>query len=114
MVTNINPQDLTGKRKAELAAKFAEEQKEAAKRSSMITAQASEVSDEVVDLSGDDSVLSPEDVEVRVPKKELRVNTLLENVTIGWGTNYTFEPNQKYKVTKDVYDYLDEKGFVWH
>lgn len=113
MVTNINPQDLTGKRKAELAATHAAEQKEAAKRMATITAQAAEVSEGVIDLAGPTSVVV-NDVEVKVPTKEMRVNTLLENVTIGHGTDYTFEPGQRYTVTKHVYDYLDELGFVWH
>lgn len=115
MVTNIqhNPQDLTGRKKAELAAQYAEEQQAAAQRMSTITAQAEKRKTETIDLSGDDTTVV-NDVEVRVPKVELRVNTTLENVTIGHGTNYNFEVGQRYKVTKDVYDYLDDLGFVWH
>lgn len=115
MVTNIqhNPQDLTGRKKAELAAAHQAEQQAAAQRMSTITAQAEQKKTETIDLSGDDTK-TVEDVEVKVPKVELRVNTTLENVTIGHGTNYDFEVGQKYKVTKDVYDYLDDLGFVWH
>ncbi|WP_020142223.1 hypothetical protein [Terracoccus sp. 273MFTsu3.1] len=113
MVTNINPQDLTGRKKAELAATHAAEQKAAAQRMATITAEAKEVKEGVIDVSGPNSVVV-DDVEVKVKKTELRVNTLLENTTIGHGTNYTFEPGQKYKVEQHVYDYLDELGFVWH
>lgn len=113
MVTNINPQDLTGKRKAELAATHAAEQKAAAERMAVITAEANEVKEGVIDVSGPKSI-TVNDVEIKVPKKEMRVNTLLEQVTIGHGTAYNFEPGQRYTVTKDVYDYLDDLGFVWH
>jgi hypothetical protein len=113
MVTNINPQDLTGKKKAELAAAHAAEQKAAAKRMATVTAEANEVSDDVIDLSGP-AKITVNDVEINVPKKKMRVNTLLENTTIGHGTDFTFEPGQYYKVDQHVYDYLDELGFVWH
>lgn len=113
MVTNINPMDLTGRKKAELAEKHAQEQAEAAKRMSTVTAAAEERKNEVIDLSGDDTE-TVSGVERANPKKHLRVNTKLENVTIGHGTDFNFEPGQKYKVDEHVYNYLDELGFVWH
>lgn len=45
---------------------------------------------------------------------EIRVNTDLEEVTIGAGTNFSFKEGQRYKVPQHVYDHLEEKGYVWH
>lgn len=108
----MNPQNLTGRRKAELEAERAEEQRAAAKRMSLITAQAEERKDEVVDLTKGDTVV--DGVKVAERTKKMRVNTTLEHVTIGHGTEYNFEVGQTYKVPESVYTYLDKKGFVWH
>lgn len=113
----INPQDLTGAQKARLEAEAAAQKQEAAKRMSMVTEAASNVSDKVINLATGSVETVGEDgkpVTVKVPKKKMRVNTSLENVTIGHGTDYTFVPGQMYEVDEDVYRYLDEKGFVWH
>ncbi len=117
-----NPQDTTGREKARLAALHAEEQKAKASSMAMMTAEAEQAFNDVVDLSGpgtaEEQVRDAEGVisfvEVNVPKKEMRVNTDLANVTIGHGTDFTFVTGQKYKVDAPVYHYLDEKGFVWH
>jgi len=119
MAVNVgNPQDLTGRKKAQLEAEAAEQRKEAASRMAMVTAQAEEAKHDVIDISGPDSVEQQgEDgkvVSVATPKKKMRVNSTLEAVTIGHGTNYNFEVGQTYKVDAHVYDYLDELGFVWH
>ena len=111
-VNVVNPQDLTGRQKAELEAKAAAERKDAAQRLSMVTAQAVAEKAGTIDLSSADA--GDDAVSVAQPKKTLRVNTKLEQVTIGHGTSYDFEVGQKYKVDADVYAYLDERGFVWH
>ena len=117
MAVNVqtNPQNLTGRRKAVLEAEQKEAQKQAAQTMSMITAQAEAEKAGVVDLTGgSDESGDPTDVEVAEPTRKMRVNTSLESVTIGHGTNFDFEEGQTYKVTQSVYDYLDAKGFVWH
>lgn len=120
MAVNVgNPQDLTGRKKAQLEAELAEQRKEAAQRMSMVTAQAEKAKDDEIDLTGQRTpeVYESEDgepVSVAKPTRKMRVNTTLENVTIGHGTNYNFEVGQVYKVESDVYDYLDDLGFVWH
>ena len=114
MAVNVTPQNLTGRRKTELETARKEEQKQAAAQMSMVTAQAQAEKEGVVDLTGGTSDGEPTDVEVNEPTKKMRVNTDLESVTIGHGTNYNFEVGQTYKVTQSVYDYLDDKGFVWH
>lgn len=115
-VNVVNPQDLTGRMKADAEAKVADEKREAAKRMTMVTAQAVAEKEGVIDLSTqqDESDESDEAVSVAKPKKQMRVNTNLEAVTIGHGSWFDFEPGQKYTVDADVYDYLDERGFVWH
>lgn len=54
-----------------------------------------------------------------VPKVEaahriMRVNTDLEDITIGKDNHYTFRQGQPYKVPAHVYEHLDEKGYVFH
>ena len=44
----------------------------------------------------------------------MRVNTDLEDVTIGQGNHFTFREGVRYKVPAMVYDHLEEKGYVWH
>lgn len=119
MAVNVgNPQDLTGRIKAEKEAALAEERKSAAARMSMVTAQADEAKKQTVDLSSGGTVEKTNDeggtVSVAKPTKKMRVNTNLESVTIGHGNTYNFEIGQTYKVDADVYDYLDDLGFVWH
>lgn len=112
-VNVVNPQDLTGRQKAELEAKAAAERKDTAQRLSMVTAQAQAEKAGTIDLTTKESS-DDEAISVAKPKKTLRVNTKLEQVTVGHGTSYDFEVGQKYKVDADLYDYLDERGFVWH
>lgn len=114
--------DLTGNKKAELAAQAEQDQKAKAKSMSMATAAVeAEKSDEVIDLApipvqeiqtdGDVQVLSVDESE---KVKEFKVNATLEHVTIGYGNTYNFEQGQKYKAPQSVYDYLEEKGLIWH
>lgn len=46
--------------------------------------------------------------------KVIRVNTTLEQVTIGVGTEYNFEEGKQYRVPAHVAAHLEEKGYVWH
>lgn len=66
--------------------------------------------DEVRELGPSQSV--PEGWEVESPSETIRVNQTLENVTIGYGTNYNFTQGRKYKVPKNVATVLREKGYV--
>jgi len=53
-------------------------------------------------------------------KKVMRVNELLEDVTIGKDPvsgnlrNFTFKPNQRYYVDAHIYEHLDRLGYVYH
>jgi hypothetical protein len=46
--------------------------------------------------------------------RRLRVNTDLDDVTIGQGKNFTFKRDQFYTVSEHVYNHLEEKGLVYH
>lgn len=122
-----SPTDFTGRQKAKLEAEHAAEVAEAQQRMATIAAAVAEVSDEVIDMTAtgqapttvapsspdpdeDDIVV----VEPEVKFKEMRVNTDIDNMTLGAGNHYTFKMGQKYKVTSEVYDWLDEQGYVWH
>ena len=114
--------DLTGKIKAEKAAEVAEEQAAKAKSIAMATAALeAEKNDETVELTpipvvevnkdGDVEVLAVDATEKQV---EFKVNATLEEVTIGYGRHFNFVQGQKYKADQSVYDYLEEKGLIWH
>lgn len=49
---------------------------------------------------------------VEAAHKVLRVNTDLEDITIGKDNHYSFFVNEAYKVPAHVYDHLAEKGYV--
>lgn len=115
------PADLTGLNAERLAAENAEALKARANEISLLQAAAAEEKDEVVDLDGARvDFSSPTDdvevteVEVANVTREFRVNTTLENVTIGRDNHYTFEEGRRYKAPKHVYDHLEEKGYIWH
>lgn len=46
--------------------------------------------------------------------KVMRVNTDLEDITIGKDNHYTFREGVRYKVPAMVYSHLEEKGYVYH
>lgn len=63
----------------------------------------------------DEVVIDDEGVGVREqPHRTIRVNSDLEQVTIGAGNHYTFKEGEKYRVPAAVADHLEEKGLVWH
>lgn len=114
--------DLTGQKKAELAAEHAAEQEAAAKSLAMATAAAAEEAKEPVDLTpraepteerkvGEITVT---DVDVSEKKVTFRVRETLEMVTIGHGNYYDFEQGREYTAPKHIFDHLEEKGLVWH
>ena len=119
------PQDLTGRNAELLAAQHAEDLALRQNELSLLQAVAAEEKDEVTDLS--DAAVTPfaapadpgtvefvTDVEVANPTREFRVNTTLENVTIGKDNHYTFEEGRRYKAPLSVYNHLEEKGLIWH
>lgn len=114
--------DLTGNTKVDLQAQVEAEQAAKAHTLSMATAALeAEKSNEPIDLvptpvvaPTEESGLEVLDVETPEKQVEFKVNASLENVTIGYGNNYNFEQGQKYKAPESVYNYLEEKGLIWH
>lgn len=115
--------DFTGKVKADNTAEHAKELEERAATMTMATASIEAAKDEVIDLTAPKPVPEAEnvgDVEVSdaiVVEDDLvnfRVNTTLEQVTIGAGNHYDFVEGQQYRAPRWVYKHLDEKGVVYH
>lgn len=104
-----SPRDATGRKAVELAEKNAEALAERAGEISTINP----LPEVIVEADVDDVEVS-DTVEVKEAFRMLRVNTDLEEITIGRGNIYTFKRGHKYKVPAHVYDHLEEKGYVYH
>ena len=44
----------------------------------------------------------------------IRVNTDIEEMTYGAGNNLTFLRGKRYRVPRDLYDWLEDRGVVYH
>jgi hypothetical protein len=124
------PTDLTGTKMQKEAEAKKEEQRQAAERMAMATAQQQEIDDrdEVIDLTNgpldeaipeqrtDIEIASDENPEVEEVEDEvvIRVNADLSQVTYGAGKNYNFAAGRSYKVPRGLAEHLEEKGYVWH
>lgn len=114
--------DFTGKVKAANTAEHAKELEERAATMTMATASIEAAKDEVIDLTAPKPAPEAEsvgDVEVSPITVEddlvnFRVNTTMEQVTIGAGNHYDFVEGQQYRAPRWVYKHLDEKGVVYH
>ncbi|MEV4576034.1 hypothetical protein AB0K16_22590 [Nonomuraea jabiensis] len=108
-----SPRDATGRRADELAEAHAETLAERAGEISTIN-PLPEVVVSDADISADDEIELTSEVEVKVAYKKMRVNTDLDDVTIGRDYQKTFKRGVEYKVPAFVYDHLEEKGYVYH
>jgi hypothetical protein len=113
--------DFTGRKTENLQKEHQEELKARSKEMAMMTAEAEQAkSDEVIDLTKsprpEPEVTEQESdvVAVEEPYVTIRVNTDLEQVTIGYGNNYDFEVGRNYRVPRHVAEHLEEKGVVYH
>ena len=114
--------DLTGKIKETNSAAHAKEIEERAAEMAMATASIEQAKDEVIDLTEPKpapEVESVGDVEVSPITVEddlvnFRVNTTMEQVTIGAGNYFDFVEGQQYRAPRWIYKHLDEKGVVYH
>lgn len=127
------PTDHTGAKREHLEREHAEELKRRQGEMAMAARVAAET-DEVVDYGPRDGEMEimvadgPEDVveqpwetvgDVPAPRGSdgtvvIRINTNLDEVTIGAGNNYTFMEGGQYRVPIHVAEHLEEKGYVWH
>lgn len=62
----------------------------------------------------DEVVEQPQAVVVDGGTRVIRLNSTLEDVTIGQNTNYNFVEGRRYRVPVHVANHLEEKGYVWH
>jgi len=58
--------------------------------------------------------MGPEPITVEDEWKVIRVNSDVEDMTYGAGTMYTFERGRRYRVPRDLYDWLESRGVIYH
>jgi len=130
-----SPADHTGAQRDKLEKEHAEELARRAEELGMATAAAQAANDEVVDytsqsdgvrevgaeemglVAADGAVVVGGEEPVIVDSDrgvEIRINTDLDEVTIGAGNNYSFKEGQRVRVPAHVAAHLEEKGYVWH
>jgi len=115
MATKAKPTDVTGRVREQLAADALEAQQERANSMSMATAEAQiKLETEVIDATIPErqTVIVDKVTTVNEGEVEIRVIENVENMTLGSGNNYNFKAGQKYKVTRDVAQHLQEKGYL--
>lgn len=114
-------QDFTGRQKAKLEKEHADE---LAKRSEEMAVaaqvEAERKENEVIDVTERPEahtiiVDSVEEVGVELADDTviIRVNEDVIEMTFGVGNTYTFYAGQKYKVSKELAAWLEEKGYLW-
>ena len=113
-----NPNDVTGRKRDELAAAHIEELNKRAEEMSLATAEAQvKLETEVIDATEPSRPTIVVDKVTTVGDSsgdtvEIRVVADVENMTLGAGKNYSFKAGQKYRVTKNVANHLQEKGYL--
>lgn len=115
MATRAKPTDVTGRVREKLAADAQEAQQDRANSMSMATAEAqSKLETEVIDATIPErqTVIVDRVTTVNDGEVEIRVIENIENMTLGSGNNYNFKVGQKYKVTRDVAQHLQDKGYL--
>ena len=121
MPTKPKAQDFTGRQKAALEKEHADE---LAKRSEEMSVaaqvEAAQIESEVIDVTESPAaptviVDSVEEIGVTLADETIiiRVNEDIMDMTYGAGNLYTFLQGRKYKVSKDLASWLEEKGYLW-
>lgn len=119
-VSRKSPQDHTGRLAEELAEARAKELAERAHELTLLNPvpeviDYTEPKPEEPEAPLESGIVTSSNVQVKGGRKvKLRVNTDLDECTIGRGNNFTFKRDQTYLVPQNVYDHLEEKGYVWH
>ena len=111
--------DVTGRKREEQLKAVAEEQAARASEISMAT-RVQEIKDEteIVDVTVNPAaptiIDEVESVGVSLADDSVvvRVAETLEMMTFGAGNFYSFEAGKKYKVSKELANYLEEKGYL--
>lgn len=117
--TRTDPRDATGAAAEKAAKENAKLLKERADEISMMRAAEEEsLRTEVFDPKKPDAPIVIDEVEelgVTTRDDSVIIRTIvdIEDMTYGVGNTYTFKAGQKYKVSKDLADYLEMLGYVW-
>ena len=118
--TTKKQNDFTGRQAAKLAEEHAEEQKQKAETTAMMTAKAErEFEDQILDMTEQPSAPTVVDevIEVGVEMADesivVRLAEDVENMTYGHGNNYTFKAGGKYKVPVPVANRLQSLGLLY-
>ena len=118
MATQKKPSDFTGRQRDALAQQALEEQQARASELAMATAEAAiKAETEVIDAtepSRAQAVVVDEVITTNAKGKTvtIRVSDNIDAMTFGAGNYYSFKAGQKYEVTEEIANHLEEKGYV--
>ena len=118
MATQKKPADFTGRQRDALAKQALEDQQARANELAMATAEAAvKAETEVINATEPNrvaTVVVDEVVKTSAKGKTvtIRVSDDIYSMTFGAGNNYDFKAGQKYEVTEDIANHLEEKGYV--
>ena len=117
MATKAKPGDVTGRKREEMAAQFADDIQKRAEEMSLATAEAAvKLENEVIDSTTPyQKVVVVEDVTKTTAESDTVVIRVVENIeamTFGVGNHYSFKAGQKYEVTRAVANHLAAKGYL--
>ena len=116
-MAKAKPTDVTGKAREKQIADNAEAIQESANKMTMATAEAKvKLETEVIDATEPSRATVIVEETIQVGKQDdtvvIRVVEDIENMTLGVGNHYSFKAGQKYQVTRDVAQHLEEKGYL--
>lgn len=118
MATQKKPADFTGRQRDALAQQALEDQQNRANELAMATAEAAiKAETEVIDATEPNratAVVVDEVVKTNAKGKTvtIRVSDNIDSMTFGAGNYYSFKAGQKYEVTEEIANHLEEKGYV--
>ncbi len=117
MATQKRATDFTGRQREQLQAEAIEKQQEAANKMAMATAEAAfKVEHEVLDATKPNRVGTIVVEEIKKTSENasvvIRVSEDIESMTFGAGNYYSFKAGQKYEVTPEIANHLEQKGYL--
>lgn len=116
--TQTSPMDVTGRAKEAAAKKHAKELQARADEISLMN-QNEQISNErdVFDPLHQETIVLDEIVSVGVNTADdsviIRTISDIDDMTYGVGNTYTFKAGKKYKVSRDMANYLEQLGYIW-
>jgi hypothetical protein len=118
VATQKKPADFTGRQRDALAQQALEEQQNRANELAKATAEAAiKVETEVIyatEPNRAQPIVVDEVISTNAKGKTvtIRVSDTIDAMTFGAGNYYSFKAGQKYEVTEDLAQHLEEKGYV--